>query len=1354
MRHSSIKSILLNGILFILIPCTVYAQNYLSGRVFNGNKGDESTPIGGVTVKLYGSANPDQLGTQIGSTITDEVTVIGWYQLLAPEGYEYYHIVEINLSGYHSTGVSSVDGDELDYDHIRYSILSKPLADQTLTGNKFWDAPDAPANTKPKADANGPYTGKVGLPITLDGSGSYDPDAGDSIVSYGWDLDGDGQYDDATVVKPSYTWNNPLNMTISLKVRDTHGASDTDDANVTITEADEYEWDFGDAPEDADRGYYYPTTLANNGACHRIVRIGPWLGSAYFNDQQPDAEPDGQPDLDAQGDDKTDRGDESGCIGGYLIVGVPHDIYINVGSGGIIDAWVDADRDGMWQHPAEQIFSGYKPAGSHKINVTLPGSAVPGLTYMRVRISTAGGLTPEGPAGDGEVVDERITMYEADFGDAPNSYGTLIPAHRYQIIDEDLVMLGNSVDGELDGQPGVMADGDDTHGINDEDGVRFLTPLVPGKSALVEITCTTEPKFPCVVDGYMDFHGDGRFDSYDKLFCFGHYTPNAQTVYVRSFMVTDTPADGNDPVEGPTYARFRIMGGAWDWGEIEDYRVIIGDSTLRDYGDAPASYGDASHEPGGPWWGGLNDAPDAESVSRYDPQAQGDDNDGHDDENGIIQIDLIPGHMIQAEFVPGPSGEVTIAYWQDFDGDGTWGVSKSIEWLGPFHYSFGAMPPGGWKCPISIQFGYASLPNLKGKKIFFRFRIYEGIIATVSPTGPAGPGEVEDYVVEIKDDEDPGSPGAVIFGTKWEDRNGDGALDANEPVLPGWQIWLDVNQNGIEDTGDQYDITDASGQFEFNGLSAGQYIVGETIQPGWTQTWPGGTGIHQIPVDPANPSLGIRFGNQKTEPDTGIGAVKWSQPPLFDPMGDDTSCYRGWNESAIYTNSYPVDDWFCHDPRPVTCIRWWGSYAAWDSLFPPPEAPFYFRIGVWTDIPRDSIIGFSHPAKLIQEWFVQRDDIHETIDKIHYYSERMEKPATCFRYTFHIPQNDWFSQEGDSSIYWLSVQAVYNEVPETFLWGWITREHYFNEDALRILQPLRPNSGVFFEAGEAIAEFWDLAFELGTDVYESSYDFGDAPDIGYGTTLKRNGPHHLLDPDIFLGESIDQDNDGQPGVDARGDDEDGMADEDGIQFLNPLIPGEMAAVQVTASTAGLIDAWVDFDGDNSWNQPEEHVLTSIQVLPGTHLMEFPVAEAARTGESFARFRFSTWPRIWHRGFAGNGEVEDYQVTIGTSASVQPLDIFPVSFGFHQNYPNPFNPQTTFRFEIPFNGKQSVNVELCIYNLQGQLIRMLINGERSPGIYQVSWDGSNESGNQVSTGIYLSRFQAGLFTATKKMIMMK
>jgi PKD repeat protein len=84
----------------------------------------------------------------------------------------------------------------------------------------------------PVADAAGPYTGTEGSPVTLNGSGTYDPEG--KVISYEWDLDNDGVYDDATGVTPAYIWNDDYSGSIGLRVTDAGGTISEATTTVTI----------------------------------------------------------------------------------------------------------------------------------------------------------------------------------------------------------------------------------------------------------------------------------------------------------------------------------------------------------------------------------------------------------------------------------------------------------------------------------------------------------------------------------------------------------------------------------------------------------------------------------------------------------------------------------------------------------------------------------------------------------------------------------------------------------------------------------------------------------------------------------------------------------------------------------------------------------------------------------------------------------------------------------------------------------------------------------------------------------------------------------------------------------------
>lgn len=101
-----------------------------------------------------------------------------------------------------------------------------------------------------------------------------------------------------------------------------------------------------------------------------------------------------------------------------------------------------------------------------------------------------------------------------------------------------------------------------------------------------------------------------------------------------------------------------------------------------------------------------------------------------------------------------------------------------------------------------------------------------------------------------------------------------------------------------------------------------------------------------------------------------------------------------------------------------------------------------------------------------------------------------------------------------------------------------------------------------------------------------------------------------------------------------------------------------------------------------------------------------------------------------------------------------LEQLPVAFRLAQNYPNPFNPTTKIRYDVPNKMSDGVSVQLRIYNLLGELVRVLVDEQKFPGQYVVEWDARDRSGLQVSSGIYVYQIVAGDFSATKRMLLLK
>ena len=114
--------------------------------------------------------------------------------------------------------------------------------------------------------------------------------------------------------------------------------------------------------------------------------------------------------------------------------------------------------------------------------------------------------------------------------------------------------------------------------------------------------------------------------------------------------------------------------------------------------------------------------------------------------------------------------------------------------------------------------------------------------------------------------------------------------------------------------------------------------------------------------------------------------------------------------------------------------------------------------------------------------------------------------------------------------------------------------------------------------------------------------------------------------------------------------------------------------------------------------------------------------------------------------ASSGFTPPRQVTNPTDTT-PPL---PQRFALHQNEPNPFNPTTWVRFDLPAGS----NVRLEILDARGRVVRVLAEGWRDAGSYQLTWDGSDAAGRPAASGVFFSRLLAGSASATRKMILVR
>ena len=185
-----------------------------------------------------------------------------------------------------------------------------------------------------------------------------------------------------------------------------------------------------------------------------------------------------------------------------------------------------------------------------------------------------------------------------------------------------------------------------------------------------------------------------------------------------------------------------------------------------------------------------------------------------------------------------------------------------------------------------------------------------------------------------------------------------------------------------------------------------------------------------------------------------------------------------------------------------------------------------------------------------------------------------------------------------------------------------------------------------------------------------------------------------------------------------------VADESEIKRLDEN--GQVVQVYDAVDQDGWFALNLDPDGTSFWAADSET----------DRLYRFHLA----TGQIRQQFQAGAGNSIF--GVCLKGEL-----TAGISQAELDLPRF---YGLAQNAPNPFNPSTQIEYQLPESGA----VRLVIYNLLGQQILTLIQGEREAGIHRVVWDGEDAYGRPVSSGLYLYRFESEGLVQTRRMVLLK
>lgn len=579
-----------------------------------------------------------------------------------------------------------------------------------------------------------------------------------------------------------------------------------------------------------------------------------------------------------------------------------------------------------------------------------------------------------------------------DFGDAPDlTYPTWLVSNgaRHTILSD--VYLGRGVDGERDGQPDSTASGDDIVDMDDEDGVAFATSFLPGEPATFLVTASVRG----YLNAWIDWNGDGDWDDADE-----QIATDLGLAAGTNTITIDVPGRA---ASGRTFARFRFStargleyyGLAPD-GEVEDYMIQVEESFVAlpptehlKWSQPPVETDPALETPVFCGWG---QSAYVSKVSQYS--------------TGTWYLSADDFRCL------GDMPVTSVHWWGSYQGwnDGTAPSVKPASWRIGFwsnapadsRYRFSRPNELLWAVTVASSrvqeewAGYDAFPQMTSDTAF-RY--------TVDLETPEYFNQGR-YVASTQDRTFWISITAVYTGSP-------------SPTYPwGWKTRPEPWADGA-----------ITAQFRTDEILAGFVLDPTTAQP------------------IANSLLCERLDTYDLafELDTDPAYIKWEQAftdlrnwPYYE---DEQSLATG--TTTVTARRIVADDWRCTTSQPVTAIAWWGSYVGYGYLpeecqqMTTPQTPDYFLLSLWSDVPSSdpsNSRGYGYPGRKLWEYKADSfDEVLVGFDR----DAASQGYEPVYRYAVRLPEDSWYRQDGQNSVLWLSVQAVYRSSQSIiYPWGW------------------------------------------------------------------------------------------------------------------------------------------------------------------------------------------------------------------------------------------------------------------------------------------------------------------------------
>lgn len=501
----------------------------------------------------------------------------------------------------------------------------------------------------------------------------------------------------------------------------------------------------------------------------------------------------------------------------------------------------------------------------------------------------------------------------------------------------------------------------------------------------------------------------------------------------------------------------------------------------------------------------------------------------------------------------------------------------------------------------------------------------------------------------------------------WNDTNGNGIQDPGEVGISGVtvQLWADTDGNGTVDTQIGTATTNSSGEYYFGGVNSTNVPSGsitrqisqssddaeQTVSSG-AMSLTGNT--LSIPQEGSTDQLvGLRFQNL-TIPQ---GAVITSAQIQFTANNNQTSStvnvtVRG--QAADNPGTFTTGNNNLGGRSTTSSSVAWSNIPGWSSN----------EVGSDTTTPNLSSIvqeivnraGWASGNSMV---FVLSENSGNTSQRDAFSFDNSSANAATLTVTYGYPisPNTAYEIRIPTTQSALTSANLTLTTPNT--------DSSANGDA-RDSDAVQSGSNAVISHTTGSAGSNDHTLDAG---FHLPMDFGDAPDTGsgtgtgnYNTLASDNGPRHVIVSGVRMGATIDADTGLLQNSNATADDitDTGSADdEDGVALPANVSANQTFNISITvAGAGGRLNAWIDWNRDGDFNDANEQIALNVQdngsgdnnPSTGTIQLSVTAPAGASLGTTVARFRWSTTSNLGPTGYAADGEVEDYQITIGSATA--------------------------------------------------------------------------------------------------------